>query len=211
MDFNKMIGTTFRYVETGERDGQPTHIVRAARTYATTPDDLWNALTDKERIRRWFAEVSGDLELGGRFSIKGNADGKITACDPPKLLAVTWEFGGNLSWVTVKIENVDDGAYLTLEHELPTDEQSEAHWETYGPGATGVGWELALLGLSAHQLNSDQSLLEAGANWAQGPEGKAALRNWSEAWGSAHIQAGAPAQAAKDAAERTAKFYTGEM
>ncbi len=210
MDFNKALGATFREVENGERNGRATHIVRAIQTYPTTPNDLWSALTDKERICRWFAEVSGDLELGGRFSIKGNADGEIIVCDPPKLLATTWEFGGAVSWVTIKIKNAKDGAHLTLEHELPTDEQSESHWEKYGPGATGVGWELALLGLGMHQSNPGQSLLEAAADWAEGPQGKAKMRNWADAWGSAHIRAGSPAQSSKDAAERTAKFYTGE-
>lgn len=210
MDFNKMLGATLREVENAERDGKATHIVRVARTYATTPGDLWTALTNKERIRRWFAEVSGDFECGGRFSIKGNANGKIIACAAPKLFALTWEFGGNVSWVTIKIKNADEGVHLTLEHELASDEQSEAHWQTYGPGATGVGWELALLGLEAHQINPKQSLLEAAANWMEGAQGKATVRNWAQAWGAAHIQAGGSVQSAKDAAERTAKFYTGE-
>lgn len=210
MDFSAALGATFREVEDGERGGMPTHIVRAVRTYSTTPDDLWSALTEKERVCRWFAEVSGDFERGGRISIKGNADGEIIACEPPELLAMTWEFGGSLSWVTIRIENVDEGARLTLEHELPTDKQSEAHWDKYGPGATGVGWEMGFLGLDAHISDSSQSLLDAGAAWAEGTEGKATLRSWAGAWGDAHIRAGAPAQAAKEAAERTAGFYTGE-
>ncbi len=210
MDFSAAIGATFREVENGEREGMPTHIVRAVRIYSTSQDDLWSALTEKERVRRWFAEVSGDFERGGRISIKGNAEGEITACGPPELLAMTWEFGGNLSWVAIKIESVDEGARLTLEHELPTDEQSEVHWDKYGPGATGVGWEMGILGLDAHFSNSSQSLLDAGAAWVEGAEGKATLRSWAEAWGDAHIRAGAPAQAAKEAAERTAGFYTGE-
>ena len=31
--------------------------------------DLWEALTSAERIPRWFAPVSGDLRLGGRFQV----------------------------------------------------------------------------------------------------------------------------------------------
>lgn len=210
MDFSKAFGATFREVGEGERDGRPTHIVRASRTYPTTPDDLWSAMTQKERIRRWFAEVSGDFKPGGRFSIKGNADGDITVCDLPRSLALTWEFGGNMSWVRVTIEDADDGVLLTLEHELPTDEKSEAHWDQYGPGATGVGWELALLGLDAYLSGDGQSLLDAGAAWAESEQGKAILRTWAEAWGESHIKAGTASGIARDTAKRTAGFYTGE-
>lgn len=210
MDFSKAFGATFREVVSGERDGSPTHIVRASRTYPTTPDDLWSAMTEKERVQRWFAPVSGDLKPGGRFSINGNADGDITVCEPPTAFALTWEFGGTMSWVRVTIEKIEDGALLTLEHELPTDKKSEAHWDQYGPGATGVGWDWAMLGLDGHLSSDGQSQLDAGAAWAEGPQGKATLRTWAEAWGEAHIKAGVPTQIAWDMAERNAAFYTGE-
>ena len=47
--------------------------------------------------------VSGDLRLGGRFQLQGNAGGGITRCAPPRHLAVTWEFGGQVSWVDVRL------------------------------------------------------------------------------------------------------------
>ncbi|MBL4788551.1 MAG: SRPBCC domain-containing protein [Kordiimonadaceae bacterium] len=210
MDFNSVIGTAIREVENSERDGKPTHIVRVEYAFATTPNDLWNALTKRVRLQRWFAEVSGNLEEGGHFSVKGNASGEILTCRPPELLALTWELSGSVSWVTIKIEKAEDGTRLTLEHELPTDEKSEAHWEKYGPAATGVGWECGLLGLGTHIVNPDISLLEAAEAWAEGLQGKATLREWATAWGEADINSGAPPQAAKEAAERTAAFYTGE-
>lgn len=210
MDFSTAFGATFREVASGERDGSPTHIVRASRTFPTTPDDLWTALTEKTRLRRWFAEASGDLRPGGHYAIEGNASGEITACDPPKSLALTWEYDGGLSWVTVTVEGVEDGALLTLEHEIPTDEKSEAHWDRYGPGAAGVGWDYSILGLDAHLSNGGAPGLEAGTAWAEGAEGKATMREWAEAWGMAHIKAGAPPQTAMDMADRTAVFYAGD-
>ena len=210
MDHSKAFGATFREVGKSERNGKPTRIVRASRTYPTNQADLWSALTEKERIQRWFGEVSGDFELGGRFSIKDNADSEITACEPPKTLAITWEFDGNISWVRVTVAESKDGALLTLEHELPTDEKSEAHWEQYGPGATGVGWELAFLGLDAHLADDRHSSREAGEAWANTPQGKTALRAWAQAWGEAHVRSGAPTGIAKDVADQTAGFYTGE-
>ncbi len=210
MDFSKAFGATVREVASGERDGRPTHIVRASRSYQTTQTDLWSAVTEKDRVQRWFGEVSGEFRLGGRFSIQGNADGRITICEPPKALALTWEFGGNTSWVSAKLENTQDGVLLTIEHELPTDETSEAHWDNYGPGATGVGWELGMLGLTAYLAGNGQSTLAAGGAWADGASGKNMLCEWAEAWGLAHVKAGTDHIVAMESADRTAKFYTGE-
>ncbi|MEZ5138897.1 MAG: hypothetical protein R2711_09075 [Acidimicrobiales bacterium] len=56
-----------REVRTGERDGQATRIVVARRRYGTDVDDLWTALTDLERLPRWFLPVSGDLREGGTY------------------------------------------------------------------------------------------------------------------------------------------------
>ncbi len=210
MELTEALGASFREVVSGEREGARTYIVRASRHYPTTPAELWGALTDKERLQRWFAKVAGDFKQGGRFSIEGNADGDIVVCEPPGQLALTWEFGGNTSWVNVTIQQSDEGALLTLEHEHPTDPESQAHWDQYGPGATGVGWELAMLGLEMHLSGDGTSTIKAGQAWAGSATGKATLRGWAEAWGKAHAEAGTDAQIAKETAERTAAFYTGE-
>ena len=44
---------------------------------------MWDACTDPERIGRWFLPVSGDLRLGGRYQLEGNAGGEILRCEPP--------------------------------------------------------------------------------------------------------------------------------
>lgn len=116
MDFSEASGATIREVGKSERDKTPTRIVRASRTYPTSQPDLWGALTEEKRILCWFAEVSGDFELGGHFAIKNNAVGEIVTCDPPKALNITWEFGGNISWVNITTKEADDGVLLTLEH-----------------------------------------------------------------------------------------------
>ena len=55
-------GLVAREVRTGSRDEAPTKIVIARRTYPTGQADLWDALTNPDRIPRWFLPVSGELE-----------------------------------------------------------------------------------------------------------------------------------------------------
>ena len=119
MDYSNALGVEYQEVKDATRDGQPARVVGGARTYATDIDDLWDALTNIKRIPRWFLPITGDLKLGGRYQLHGNAGGEITRCNPPEALDVTWEFADNVSWVTVRLEPDGNGARLTLEHTMP--------------------------------------------------------------------------------------------
>ena len=139
-------------------------------------EDLWLAVTDSERISRWFLPISDDLKLGGRYQLEGNAGGMITACKRPSYFALTWEFGEDVSWVEVRcVADEADGARLTLKH---TSHLSE-HWYEYGPGAAGVGWELALMGLALHILQPTQPKLDE-ATFAASADGRALIAGSSE-------------------------------
>src|SRR5918998_6524836 len=96
-DLIDSIGAVRREVKDCERDGRPTRAVVAERTYDTTVDDVWDAITNPERIPRWFLPIEGDLRLGGRYQLEGNAGGTVERCDPPKSFAATWEYGGDVS------------------------------------------------------------------------------------------------------------------
>ncbi len=78
LDVERLLGAVERTVSSLERDGQAARAVTLARSYATTVEDLWDAVTSAERIPRWFLPVSGRLELGGRYQLEGNAGGTIT-------------------------------------------------------------------------------------------------------------------------------------
>ena len=144
IDVARVLGLVTRSVRNFEKDGKPASAVTLTRLYDTDVDDFWDALTSKERIPRWFLPVEGDLKLGGRYQLKGNAGGTITACTPPDHFAATWEFGGATSWIDVRLAAERDKARLTLEHTAVI----EDHWNQFGPGAVGIGWDLALAGLS---------------------------------------------------------------
>jgi uncharacterized protein YndB with AHSA1/START domain len=112
------------------------------RGYDAPIDDVWAALTEPDRIRRWFMPISGELRVGGSFQLEGNAGGEILACEPPRLFRVT--FGGPTSLVEVRLTaQGESGALLELEHTVPI-EMAQS-----GAGALYVepGWDGALLGL----------------------------------------------------------------
>ena len=67
--------------------------VRLRRDYDAPIEDVWDALTNPERIGRWFLPISGDYRLGGRYQFEGNAGGEIVACERPNRLKVTWVYG----------------------------------------------------------------------------------------------------------------------
>jgi uncharacterized protein YndB with AHSA1/START domain len=205
-DVASLVGAVVRRVEDRERDGTPVRAVIATRSYDTGIDDLWDALTNPERLPRWFLPVSGELKPGGRYQLQGNAGGTVTDCAPPRRLAVTWEFGAQVSWVTVELAaDGGEATRLTLEHVAPID----PHWETYGSGAVGVGWDLSLTALARH-LASGQALDPAEAQaWSASDEGKAFIRGCAEGWGQAEAAGGEDPAKARERAETTAKFYTG--
>ncbi|HSM59198.1 MAG TPA: SRPBCC family protein [Longimicrobiales bacterium] len=200
------IGAVRREVAARDHEGRPAHAVVASRTYDTTVEDLWDAITSPERIPRWFLPVSGDLRPGGRYQLEGNAGGRIDRCDPPHLLAVTWEYGGQVSWLEVRLAgDPAGGASLRLEHVAPVDE----HWERFGPGAAGVGWDMALAGLDRHLSDGAAVDPAEAAAWMASDQGKDFVRSSSEAWGRASIESGADAAEARAASERTTAAYTG--
>lgn len=211
MDYTNPLGIEYRVVSEAQYQGQPVRIVSGARRYRTTVTDLWDAITNAERLPRWFLPVSGDLELGGRYQLEGHAGGEITYCDPPYALDFTWEVGDNVSWIRLRLESESEFTRLTLEHLIGKDEASEQHWKTYGPGATGVGWDLGFLGLHLYLASGGEAVNDEENNqWLTSAKGKAFLRESAGAWGRAHVEAGEDSDTAKDMARRTAAFYCGE-
>lgn len=198
-------GLTVRSVRTGERDGTPTRLVIASRTYSTEQSDLWDALTNPERIPRWFLPVKGDLKIGGHYQLEGSSGGRIEACAEPSSFAVTWEYDGSRSWLRVTLESAETGTVLEVVHESPVD---PPFWEQYGPAATGLGWDLTMLVLSQHLATGEEfELADEVAFWGS-PEGAVFRRSAATSWADAAISDGDAVEAAREAAERSADFYT---
>ncbi len=190
-----------RVLEQGE-----ARVLTISQTYRESIEDVWDAVTNPERIPRWFAPISGDLTLGGRFQVEGNAGGTIERCEPPTGFAATWEFGGEVSWIEVRLSaDPAGGTRFELEHVAHVDDE---RWAEYGPGAVGIGWDLSLLGLARH-LDSGEGIAGKGMAWMMSDEGRAYMAHCSEAWFDANLAAGTDPAAARAAADRCLAAYTG--
>ncbi|ADO74049.1 SRPBCC family protein [Stigmatella aurantiaca] len=205
---HKVVGAEVREFVEREHEGKPARVMIASRLYHTGAEDLWDAVTSAERLPRWFLPIEGDLRLGGRYQLQGNAGGTITRCEPPKAFDVTWEFGGGMSWVTVRLAPEGKDTRLTLEHIVPASDEDK-HWTQFGPSAVGVGWDLGFLGLGRHIESGGGVPPEADPAWMASDEAKTFMRASADAWAAAHVKGGEAPEVARGMAERTAAFYTG--
>jgi hypothetical protein len=179
--------------------------VRVRHSYNAPVDDVWDAITNPDRVARWFLPVSGDLRLGGTYQLKGNAHGEILRCEPPRLLKVSWVFGDSSSEVEVRLSASNGGGTrFELEHALPLDPE---HWGRFGPGAVGVGWDLTVLGLGLHLRGG---VIDDPDEWSRSAEARELMTLSSRAWGAAHKASGASLQEATAAMENTRQAYVGE-
>ncbi|MFG1919399.1 SRPBCC family protein [Micromonospora sp. NPDC048898] len=207
-DATEQINAVQRAVGSRTLEAGEARVTTISQTYQTTAEDLWDACTNAERIPRWFLPISGDLRLGGKYELQGNAHGVIESCEPPHRFTATWEYGDEVSWIEVRITPVDDErARLDLDHIAHVDQD---RWAQFGPGAVGVGWDLGLLGLAAHLAGDGSGVTpEQSAEWSASAEGRQAMELSSRLWGAASIAAGTDPDEANAAAARTTAFYTG--
>jgi uncharacterized protein YndB with AHSA1/START domain len=200
------INSVTRRVGSGEFRAGEARMVTLARTYDAPIEDVWDACTNPERIPRWFLPLTGELREGGRYQVQGNAGGLIERCEPPRGFAATWEFGGQVSWIELRLsEAAGGGTRFELEHIAHVND----HWAQFGPGAVGVGWDLALLGLTQHLCTGAAVDREAGLAFPTTEEGRRFVEASSRGWGEAAIAAGEDPAEATAAAERTLAFFTG--
>jgi uncharacterized protein YndB with AHSA1/START domain len=122
--------------------------VRLERRYVATTQEIWDAISTPERLRRWFAEVSGDLRQGGEFLVVfGEGDdnlsrGRVIDCQPLSRLEVTWSFGAGAddSILVAELASDEEHTILTIDHRrIPADQVGY-----------GAGWEAYLGRLDAH-------------------------------------------------------------
>ena len=207
IDIVREIEATHRELGTGTIAAGEGRAVRLRRTYDAPIEDVWDALTNPDRIGRWFLPISGDYRLGGRYQFEGNAGGEILACERPHRLRVSWVYGevaspSDISEVELRLtEEAGGETTFELDHTAIVPEE---FWSIYGPGAVGVGWDGGMLGLSLHLAGG--SIADPMA-WQVSDEGRAFYALASEAWGEASLAAGEDPAVVTAMVANTTQFY----
>jgi uncharacterized protein YndB with AHSA1/START domain len=101
-------------------------MVRKEIVLPSPREEVWDALTDPERLEDWFAnEVELDLRPGGAATFRwGNGEERhatITELEPEERLVFEWDEDGTGSEATVEftLEDDVDGTRLTVVETVP--------------------------------------------------------------------------------------------
>jgi uncharacterized protein YndB with AHSA1/START domain len=137
-------------------------IVRMEDRFDTDIDDLWSALTDPDRLARWYGQVEGDLRPGGEyrahvFASGWEGTGRIEACEPPRRLVVTGKDPDEPNEELTEVTLTADGGQTILVIEqrgLPLDKLA----------AYGAGMQIHVEDLGAHITGRERA---DEARWAE--------------------------------------------
>ncbi|MDG5483470.1 SRPBCC family protein [Mycolicibacterium gadium] len=207
VDIEHQINAVERKLGSRIIDAEEAHVVTISQSYDTDQNDLWDAVTNIERIPRWLMPISGDLTVGGSYQLEGHAGGTVLTCEPPKTFTATWEFGGGVSWIDVTVSaEGPDRSRLVIEHIAHVDD----HWDQFGPGAVGMGWDSMVLGLAIHIATGAAIDPSFGQRWIVTDEGRRFLTLSGERWCDANMAFGTDPATAREMARRCLAAYLGE-
>jgi uncharacterized protein YndB with AHSA1/START domain len=205
VDIVQQINSVQRAVDSTESGEE--RVTKVSQTYESGLDDVWDALTNPERIPRWFLPISGELRVDGHFQLENNAGGTIDRCDRPTHFGATWEYGDSKSRIDVSLSAVaHDRTRVELSHTAPFDAK---RWAEFGAGDVGIGWDMTFMGLALHLSPAGSPSPEESAKLFGSEQGKQFMKLSSERWCDASIAAGTDKAQAQEAAARTTAFYTG--
>lgn len=129
--------------------------VRFEQTWETDAADLWNAVTEPERLARWFAPIVGTPVVGGQFGVHfddGDVPGMtLLSCDPGRGFTFAWPMAQGATEVDVEVrEETATTSTLLLTHRLLPREKAPEY---------GAGWTAYLGQLRDHLAG------HAGGDW----------------------------------------------
>jgi uncharacterized protein YndB with AHSA1/START domain len=102
-------------------------VIRFTREYPNSIGDVWDALTNPERVAQWWlpfdADISIDLVEGGDYVLRGKGEGmptlswKVLRVESPHLLEHTHVDPGVV--ITWQLSEKDDGCVLMFTQTVP--------------------------------------------------------------------------------------------
>lgn len=117
------------------------------RTFRAPIEDVWASITESDRSARWIASWAGEPGPGKSILVQMTAEEGaapepvlITACEPPRHLALNWTVGESAWKIEVSLLEAEGTTTLTFVHHLQPEEDASD---------IGPGWEYYLDRLAA--------------------------------------------------------------
>ena len=137
-------------------------VVHIEDRFETDIGDLSSALTEPDRLARWYGQVEGDLRPGGEFRARVFASGwegtgRVNACEPPRRLLVTSKEADAPDEEVIEATLTADGGQTILvldQRGLPLDQLA----------AYGAGLQVHVEDLAAHIAGRERV---AQARWGE--------------------------------------------
>ncbi|MDQ1547890.1 MAG: hypothetical protein QOH69_2794 [Actinomycetota bacterium] len=132
-----------------EENGRGT--IHVEDVYPTDIDDMWSAISQPERLKRWLVDVEGDTAIDGsftaRFTSGWEGNGRVDVCEAPHRLVVTMSDGGDDETVTeATLTTEGSGTRLVIEERgLPLGEYA----------GHGSGWQAHIEDLALYLAGKD--------------------------------------------------------
>ncbi|MFC7217617.1 SRPBCC domain-containing protein [Streptomyces polyrhachis] len=192
-------------------------MIQLSYTYEAELTEVWDALTNAERLSRWYGPIQGDLQQGGTYRLfndEGNSNerGKILLCEPPYAFKVQYtaiptvsryskpcypeEFAAQVAyaeahdddmWIEVRLERVGDRTTLVLQFLYAAPDEQDLA-SLFGPCWIGYYVDAYVLSLDRHLRG--KRLIKG---WENTAAGKRAAVLSAQEWGKASVAAGFPA------------------
>lgn len=116
--------------------------VRFERYLAAPVEEVWDALTNPDRLARWLApgRIEGDVRFD--FGEGGVVTGRVLYSEPPSVLEYEWHFSGEAeSVVRFELSAAGEGTQLVLDHRALAAEHATGY---------SAGWHAHLAALDDH-------------------------------------------------------------
>jgi uncharacterized protein YndB with AHSA1/START domain len=133
-----------------ESDGRA--VIHVEDVYPTDIDDMWSAISDPERLKRWLVTVEGDTVIGGTFTAHFTSGwegtGRVDICDAPHRLLVTTFGNPDTTVMEATLTPEGNGTRLVIEERGILLEDAPFH---------GAGWQAHIEDLALYLAGKDTS------------------------------------------------------
>jgi uncharacterized protein YndB with AHSA1/START domain len=130
-------------------------VVRIEERFDADIDEVWSALTEPERLARWYGEVEGELRVGGAYRAHLHASGwegtgRVEECEPPRRFVVVSKEPDEANERSTEVRLTGDGdqtVSVVEQRGLPLD----LLW------AYGAGLQIHVEDLAAHVAGRERA------------------------------------------------------